>query len=272
MRFLLVTQKRFHSLVLASPAFLPLTLNELTAFKPNDVMCIKSSQHFFLRKKVTCVLRCSKCIYFGSFIIFFFKKQESGCKLILTFFSICVKHMFRRIEERNCHSLGSFRAIWLPGKLHATILVSKGLTSEFPLPAKNECRSNRRSEGEDFRKWLKILLFCPLQQVASRWWWWKKKGGKGETPAFPSQQLARAKGRSLPEESLARSQLSPLPSLCDAALVRDDAGGSSQSQRCHATSGRSALMIWGLAGTPFQDRAATSNIKIPYAQTGAVTS
>lgn len=100
---------------------------------------------------------------------------------------------FRRIEERNCHSLGSFRAIWLPGKLHATILVSKGLTSEFPLPAKNECRSNRKSEGEDFSKWLKIILFCPLQQVGSRWWWWKKKDGRGETPPCPSQQLAQGR-------------------------------------------------------------------------------
>lgn len=109
MRSLPATQKRFHSLVLASPLLLPLTRNELTAFKPNDVMCIRASNTFSCVKKVLCVLRCSNCKYFGRFDIYiflFFKKQESGCKLILTFFSICVKHMFQKNRREKLSLTG----------------------------------------------------------------------------------------------------------------------------------------------------------------------
>lgn len=48
-------------------------------------------------------------------------------------------------------------------------------------------------------------------------------------------------------------QFSPLKSLCGAALTCSDAARSWQSQHCHTMSGRSALIAWGLAVTPFRD-------------------
>lgn len=42
-------------------------------------------------------------IYFFSF---FFLNQESGCKLILTFFSICVKHMFQKNRREKLSLTG----------------------------------------------------------------------------------------------------------------------------------------------------------------------
>lgn len=74
------------------------------SFRAQWCYVYKSIQHFFLRKKVTCVLRCSKCIYFGRF--FFFFKQEFGCKLILTFSSICVKHMFQKNRREKLSLTG----------------------------------------------------------------------------------------------------------------------------------------------------------------------
>lgn len=53
----------------------------------------------------------------------------------------------------------------------------------------------------------------------------------------------------------APSRLSPLKSLCDAALTCNDADRSLQSQHCHTMSGRSALILRGLAVSPFQDGA-----------------
>lgn len=111
-RFPLVTQKRFRSLVLASPVFLPLTLHELTAFKPNDVMCIRASNTFSYVKKWHVCWGALSVYTSGDFIyIYFFffkkkKKQESGCKLLLTFFSICVKHMFQKNRREKLSLTG----------------------------------------------------------------------------------------------------------------------------------------------------------------------
>lgn len=65
--------------------------------------------------------------------------------------------------------------------------MSKGLTSEFPLPAKNECRSNRKSEGGRFQQMAKgtpiLLTSAGRKQVVVEE---KRVGEEKRLPSPPS--------------------------------------------------------------------------------------
>lgn len=123
--------------------------------------------------------------------------------------------------------------------------MSKGLTSEFPLPAKNECRSNRKSEGEDFSKWLKKILFCPLQQVGKQVVVVEEKGWERRKGSESLPGAGTGKGRGLHSETQSpAAQPGEIP-LCVA----------SPAPALHTMSARSALILpaWdSLSGTETQ--------------------
>lgn len=138
--------------------------------------------------------------------------------------------------------------------------------------------------GEDFSKWLKIILFCPLQQVGSRWWWWvvvEEKGWERRNASVSLPAAGTGKGRRLHSERPRAWQRSPVQSLC----VCSDADRSARPRPCRTMSARSALILRGLPLAPFRDGARLAgarglklsalgfpNAEIPYSQAGTLAS